>query len=64
MKTLKDMNIIVETEREGINKTYRFNPYVAHKGGRNYHDNLIEFNEAVDSKRKPKKEEYEWTEEN
>ena len=32
MKVLKDMEIIVEEEREGINKTYKFNPNVAHKG--------------------------------
>ena len=64
IKTLEKLEIIVEGPRAGLNKTYRLNPYVAHKGSRNYHDNLIEFNEAVDSKRKPKKEEYEWTEEN
>ena len=55
MKTLKDMNIIVEAEREGINKTYRFNPYVAHKGSRNYQENVIEFNEVIEGKRKAQK---------
>ena len=64
IKALEKREIIVEGPRAGLNKTYRLNPYVAHKGSRNYHDNLIEFNEVVDSKRKPKKEEYEWTEEN
>ena len=63
IKDLKKLEIIVEGSRADLNKTYRLNPYVAHKGSRNYHDNLIEFNEVVDSKRKPKKEDYERIEE-
>jgi len=51
LKTLKDMEIIVEEEREGINKTYRFNPNVAHKGSYNYKDNVIEFNQLLEEKR-------------
>ncbi|MBR1398521.1 MAG: helix-turn-helix transcriptional regulator, partial [Selenomonadaceae bacterium] len=52
MKLLKDMNIIVEEKREGTNKTYRFNPNIAHKGSYNYRDNVIEFNQKVDEKRR------------
>ena len=55
IKGLCELEIIVEGPRAGLNKTYRLNPYVAHKGSRNYHDNLIEFNEVVDNKRKQKK---------
>ena len=51
LKTLKDMEIIVEEEREGLNKTYRFNPNVAHKGSYNYRDNVIEFNQLLEDKR-------------
>ena len=51
MKVLKDMEIIVEEEREGLNKTYRFNPNVAHKGSYNYRDNVIEFNQLLEDKR-------------
>ena len=52
MKVLKDKAIIIEEEREGTNKTYRFNPNVAHKGSYNYRDNVIEFNQKVDEKRR------------
>ena len=31
IKGLREHNIIVEGPRAGLNKTYRFNPYVAHK---------------------------------
>ena len=32
MKKLKELKIIFEGPREGRFKTYRFNPYIAHKG--------------------------------
>lgn len=32
IKKLKELNIIVEGPRAGLNKTYRLNPYIAHKG--------------------------------
>ena len=32
MKTLKQLDIIVEGPRAGLNKTYRLNPNIAHKG--------------------------------
>jgi len=32
IKALTKLNIIIEGPRAGLNKTYRLNPYVAHKG--------------------------------
>ena len=32
IKKLRDLNVIVEGPRAGLNKTYRLNPYIAHKG--------------------------------
>ena len=32
MKALEDLNVIMEGPRAGLNKTYRLNPYIAHKG--------------------------------
>ena len=32
IKALCKKNVIIEGPRAGLNKTYRFNPYIAHKG--------------------------------
>ena len=42
IKGLREQNIIIEGPRAGLNKTYRFNPYVAHKGS-NRNDTIVEF---------------------
>ena len=46
IKGLKEKNIIVEGPRAGLNKTYRLNPYVAHKG-KNRHGTILDFNNAM-----------------
>ena len=53
MKVLKDMNIIVEGPRAGLNKTYRLNPYIAHKG-KDVKNTTIDFTEAVKKKNNKK----------
>ena len=45
IKKLCELNIIVEGPRAGLNKTYRLNPYVAHKGT-NRNSTIIDFNNA------------------
>ena len=55
IKALEQREIIIEGPRAGLNKTYRLNPYVAHKGSRNYQENVIEFNEVIEGKRKSQK---------
>ncbi len=42
IKKLKELNIIVEGPRAGLNKTYRLNPYVAHKG-KNRKETILDF---------------------
>ena len=32
IKALCKLQVIIEGPRTGLNKTYRFNPYIAHKG--------------------------------
>ena len=32
IRALCDLHVIIEGPRAGLNKTYRFNPYIAHKG--------------------------------
>lgn len=46
IKTLCEMKIIVEGPRAGLNKTYRLNPYVAHKGA-NRDNTIIDFNNVL-----------------
>ncbi len=48
MKALKDLGIIVEGSRDGLHKTYRLNPDVAHKG-KDRDKNIIEFNAMKNS---------------
>ena len=55
IRALEQREIIIEGPRAGLNKTYRLNPYVAHKGSRNYQENVIEFNEVIEGKRKAQK---------
>ena len=49
MKGLKDRNIIVEGPRAGLNKTYRLNPYIAHKG-KNRSNTIMDFTDMVSGK--------------
>ena len=42
MKVLKEKNIIVEGPPAGKFKTYRLNPYIAHKG-KNRNENILDF---------------------
>lgn len=46
IKGLSDRNIIVEGPRAGLNKTYRLNPYIAHKG-KNRNETIIDFEDAM-----------------
>ena len=46
IKKLKELNIIVEGPRAGLNKTYRLNPYVAHKGT-NRKKTIIDFEDEL-----------------
>lgn len=47
IKALCEKNIIVEGPRAGLNKTYRLNPYVAHKG-KNRTGTILEFGDALE----------------
>ena len=49
IKALCDLNVIIEGPRVGLNKTYRFNPYIAHKGS-NAKKTIENFNEALKRK--------------
>ena len=51
MKVLKDKNIIVEGPPAGKFKTYRLNPYVAHKGT-NRNTSILDFKVALKNKGK------------
>lgn len=42
IKKLKDLNLIIEGPRAGLHKTYRLNPYVAHKGT-NRNETILDF---------------------
>ena len=55
MKVLKDMDIIVEGPRAGLNKTYRLNPNIAHKG-RDKDQTAIDFSDEK-RRRRPKSNE-------
>ena len=46
IKGLIGKNIIVEGPRAGLNKTYRLNPYVAHKGA-NRKESIINFEDEL-----------------
>ena len=46
IKALNERNILVEGPRAGLHKTYRLNPFVAHKG-KNKNKTLIEFEDAL-----------------
>ena len=49
MKALEQLEIIVEGPRAGLNKTYRLNPNIAHKGSERT-KNTIDFAQAVKAK--------------
>lgn len=51
MKVLKEKGIIVEGPPAGKFKTYRLNPYIAHKG-KNREQSIVEFNAAMAAKEK------------
>ena len=55
MKVLKELEIIVEGPPAGKFKTYRLNPYIAHKG-KEREQTIIDFEDAVFVKRKQTKE--------
>lgn len=47
IKSLCEKNVLVEGPRAGLNKTYRLNPYVAHKG-KNRTGTILEFGDALE----------------
>ena len=47
IKALKEKNVIVEGPRAGLNKTYRLNPYIAHKGA-NRTATILDFGDALE----------------
>ena len=49
MKKLKELEIIIEGPPAGKFKTYRLNPFIAHKGS-NRRDTIKDFNSALESK--------------
>ena len=53
MKKLKDLEIIIEGPPAGKFKTYRINPYIAHKGS-DRNNTIADFNSALKSKNKKK----------
>ncbi|MBR6012710.1 MAG: replication/maintenance protein RepL [Selenomonadaceae bacterium] len=42
IKALCEKNIVIEGPRAGLNKTYRLNPYIAHKG-KNRKETILDF---------------------
>ena len=50
MKKLKELEIIVEGPPAGKFKTYRLNPYIAHKGSENK-QTIEDFNVALEAKK-------------
>ena len=52
MKKLKDLEIIVEEPPAGKFKTYRLNPYIAHKGA-NTENTVKDFNAALEQRNSP-----------
>ena len=51
IKGLCERDIIVEGPRAGLNKTYRLNPHIAHKG-KNRSESILDFETALGKKRK------------
>ena len=51
MKKLKELEIIIEGPPAGKFKTYRLNPYIAHKGS-NVSDTIIDFDAITKEKTK------------
>ena len=49
IKALCNRHIIIEGPRAGLNKTYRFNPYIAHKG-KDRDRTILEFNNSCKEK--------------
>ena len=49
IKGLKEKGIIVEGPRAGLNKTYRLNPYIAHKG-KNRNETILDFTDMMSGK--------------
>ena len=49
MKKLKELEIIIEGPPAGKFKTYRLNPYIAHKG-KDRKDTIYDFDSALESK--------------
>ena len=49
IKALCERNVIIEGPRAGLNKTYRLNPFIAHKGS-DRRDTIKDFNSALESK--------------
>ena len=46
ISALCNKNVLVEGPRAGLNKTYRLNPYIAHKG-KNRNETIIDFEDAM-----------------
>jgi len=55
MKRLKELNIIIEGPMAGRFKTYRLNPYIAHRGTKNIANTMCEWAELKEKHRKKKK---------
>ena len=51
IKALCQKNVIVEGPRAGLHKTYRLNPYIAHKG-KNRNNTILDFTDALADKGK------------
>ena len=49
IKALCNRHVIIEGPRAGLNKTYRFNPYIAHKGA-NTERTVKDFNAALENR--------------
>ncbi len=52
MRKLKELNIILEGPPEGKFKTYRLNPYIAHKGSERK-QTIIDFEKLLEKKSEP-----------
>ena len=50
IKALCELNVIIEGPRAGLNKTYRFNPYIAHKGS-DTKQTVADFNKILEEKK-------------
>lgn len=54
MRGLRELDIITVGPMAGHSKTYRLNPRIAHRGAKNFHNTLIEYDQLKELQKKHK----------